>query len=42
MTREGSGPARLQEDLKPGDVVLFKGSHGMHLEQIIDAVYVAE
>ena len=34
--------AKLQADLKPGDVVLFKGSHGMHLEKIIDAVYVGE
>lgn len=31
--------AKLQCDLKPGDVVLFKASHGMHLEQIIEAVY---
>ena len=34
--------AKLQNDLKPGDVVLFKGSHGMHLERVIEAVYGAE
>lgn len=33
--------AKLQETLRPGDVVLFKASHGMHLEQIIEAVYGA-
>jgi len=27
--------------LKPGDVVAFKGSHGMHLEDIIERVYAA-
>ena len=30
---------QLQSCLKPGDVVLFKASHSMHLEQIIEAVY---
>ncbi len=34
--------AKLQAYLKPGDVVLFKASHGMHLEQIIEAVYGKE
>ncbi len=32
---------KLQNYLKEGDVVLFKASHGMHLEAIIDAVYGA-
>lgn len=34
--------AKLQETLRPGDVVLFKASHGMHLEDTIEAVYGAE
>lgn len=33
--------AKLQETLRPGDVVLFKASHGMHLEAVIEAVYGA-
>ena len=32
---------KLQNYLKEGDVVLFKASHGMHLENIIEAVYGA-
>ncbi|MBQ4466419.1 MAG: UDP-N-acetylmuramoyl-tripeptide--D-alanyl-D-alanine ligase [Oscillospiraceae bacterium] len=32
---------KLQNYLKEGDVVLFKASHGMHLEHIIEAVYGA-
>ncbi len=27
----------LKRSAKPGDVILFKGSHGMHLEQILEA-----
>lgn len=27
----------LKKAAKPGDVILFKGSHGMHLEQILEA-----
>ncbi len=27
----------LKRAAKPGDVILFKGSHGMHLEQILEA-----
>ncbi len=34
--------SKLQEYTKEGDVVLFKASHGMHLEKIIEAVYGAE
>ena len=30
---------KLQKYVKAGDVVLFKASHGMHLERIIEAVY---
>lgn len=26
----------LRETAKPGDVLLFKGSHGMHLEQVLE------
>ena len=29
--------AALKHSAKPGDVILFKGSHGMHLEQILEA-----
>ena len=32
---------KLRMYTKEGDVVLFKASHGMHLENIIDAVYGA-
>ena len=31
--------AKLQEYTKEGDVILFKASHGMHLENVIEAVY---
>ena len=27
----------LQHTAKPGDVILFKGSHGMHLERVLEA-----
>ena len=27
----------LQRIAKPGDVILFKGSHGMHMERVLDA-----
>ncbi|MGM9605658.1 MAG: UDP-N-acetylmuramoyl-tripeptide--D-alanyl-D-alanine ligase [Faecousia sp.] len=30
--------AQLKYVLKPGDFVLVKGSHGMHMEQIVDAL----
>ncbi len=33
---------KLQMYTKEGDVVLFKASHGMHLENVIEAVYGAE
>lgn len=33
---------KLQKYVKAGDVVLFKASHGMHLERVIEAVYGAE
>ena len=29
--------AALKRLAKPGDVILFKGSHGMHLEQVLEA-----
>ena len=29
--------AALKQAAKPGDVLLFKASHGMHLEQVLDA-----
>ena len=32
---------QLRETAQEGDVVLFKASHGMHLEEIIEAVYGA-
>ena len=35
-TREELAEA-LERAVKPGDVILFKGSRGMHLEQILDA-----
>ena len=28
----------LQENLKKGDIVLIKGSHGMHMEEIVNAL----
>ena len=34
--------AALKRMLQPGDVVLVKGSHGMHMEQIIDAFLADE
>ena len=27
----------LRRAVKPGDVILFKGSHGMHLEKVLEA-----
>ncbi len=33
--------AKLKETLKEGDCVLFKASHGMHLEHTIEAIYPA-
>ena len=29
--------AALKRAVKPGDVILFKGSHGMHLEKVLEA-----
>ena len=29
--------AALRQLAKPGDVLLFKGSHGMHMELILEA-----
>ena len=29
--------AALRRAVKPGDVILFKGSHGMHLEKVLEA-----
>ncbi len=26
----------LKNDIKPDDIVVFKGSHGMHLEKVVD------
>ena len=31
--------AALQAEARPGDVLLFKGSHGMHLEQVLDSFF---
>ena len=31
--------AALKEIAKPGDVLLFKASHGMHLEQVLDSFF---
>ena len=33
---------QLLELVQPGDVVLFKGSHGMHLEQVLEALLEKE
>ena len=32
----------LQHDLRPEDVVLLKGSHGMHLEKVLAVLSPAE
>ena len=34
--------AALRETAKPGDVLLFKGSHGMHLEKVLAAFFANE
>ena len=26
----------LKNDIKPDDIVMLKGSHGMHLEKVLD------
>ena len=26
----------LKNDIKPDDIVVLKGSHGMHLEKVVD------
>ena len=28
--------AALKRAVKPGDVILFKGSHGMHMEKVLE------
>ena len=33
--------AKLTRMLRPGDVVAFKGSRGMKLEEVIEQVYAA-
>ena len=33
----GGAVVALKRTAKPGDVLLFKASHGIHLEQVIDA-----
>lgn len=40
-TREALTEA-LTELARPGDVILFKGSHGMHLERVLDALLKEE
>jgi UDP-N-acetylmuramoyl-tripeptide--D-alanyl-D-alanine ligase len=37
-----SAIAFLQQHLKPGDVVLVKGSHGMRLDRIVTALEASE
>jgi UDP-N-acetylmuramyl pentapeptide synthase len=32
--------AALRDAAQPGDVLLFKGSHGMHLEKVLEAFFV--
>lgn len=32
--------AALREAAQPGDVLLFKGSHGMHLEKVLEAFFI--
>lgn len=31
--------AEIEKDLKPGDIILFKASHGMHLTESIDFIF---
>lgn len=37
FTKQEELVAALKRTAKPGDVLLFKASHGIHLEQVIDA-----